>query len=347
MAKKISIKNYKPDNIINDLSNAFGNEYSWDHHQVCLQIPDKYGSGYIKGYNFDHGVSVIETDCVFDKDVEIVFERGKVHVLKFIYCLDNSFSHKFSKDDDYTEINRLENIITSDSPINPHRFKIKAGTALCILIIDVNRKLFEKKIESFINDMSAELVKIFRDVNGVNTFYHKNYYSLEVSKFINDFKECEHSDFINKVFLEGKSYEIISDSLRQYVEDFTETDQKTLLRSTTKKKVEEAVRIIKEEIDHMDNVSEIAKRVRLNSNTLQKAFKTLYKTSVNEYIRNYRIEKARDLIENSDANITEISYQIGINSRSYFSKIFKDYYGITPKKYADQFRNNGDDAKSA
>lgn len=84
----------------------------------------------------------------------------------------------------------------------------------------------------------------------------------------------------------------------------------------------------------------LAKRVGLNQNTLQEGFKQLYKKSVNQYIKDSRLEKAKELMETTDLNITEITYQIGINSRSYFSKLFKDKYGMCPKDYIQKARKS-------
>ena len=52
------------------------------------------------------------------------------------------------------------------------------------------------------------------------------------------------------------------------------------------------------------------------------------------------IIKAKELIENTGLNITEITYSIGINSRSYFSKLFKEKYKLTPKECLDQVRKD-------
>ncbi len=351
MAKSIQIGNVKAKHVIEGLAEAFSNsKYCKDHHQYTMKIDEAYGQGYIKAFKLDYGVTAYETDCLFHEDVEIVIERGNIHVLKFLFCMDNHLHHKFSDDKEYTTISRLENLIMADSPTNTHQFIFPADTSLCLFVIDINRKLFEEKIESFIEEMPDELLELFRDVNGINNFIYKNFYSLEIAKCINDFKECDHTDFVNKVFLEGKVYEILAETLRQYLDDKNEPDKKNIIRQATKERVNKAIQIIEDEIDQMDNIAELAKRVNLNPNTLQKAFKTIYDTSVNEFIRNYRIEKAKKLIENTEANITEIAYQIGINSRSYFSKLFKDYYGMSPKKYAEQYRNgskNEKDQKSA
>ena len=58
--------------------------------------------------------------------------------------------------------------------------------------------------------------------------------------------------------------------------------------------------------------------------------------SVNQYIRELRLEKAAKLIKNTDHTIAEVSYQVGFESPSYFNNSFVKYYGITPGEYKTQ-----------
>ena len=69
---------------------------------------------------------------------------------------------------------------------------------------------------------------------------------------------------------------------------------------------------------------------------LQDGFKHLYNRTVTDYIRHIRLQTARDLIRNSELNISQVVYTIGFTSRSYFSKIFKEKYGITPHEFKKQ-----------
>jgi AraC-like DNA-binding protein len=55
--------------------------------------------------------------------------------------------------------------------------------------------------------------------------------------------------------------------------------------------------------------------------------------TVSDFVRNVRLEKAEDLIKNTDLNISEVVYSIGLTSRSYFCKIFKKKYDCSPKEY--------------
>ena len=56
---------------------------------------------------------------------------------------------------------------------------------------------------------------------------------------------------------------------------------------------------------------------------------------------------AKELLLNTDLNITEITYKIGINSRSYFSKLFKEKYGMSPKVFQNKNREDSGAYKTA
>ena len=86
-----------------------------------------------------------------------------------------------------------------------------------------------------------------------------------------------------------------------------------------------------------DNISDpqlsvevLSSKVFLSRSQLYRKIKTLTGVSVNEFIRNVRLEKAKTLIEQGDNNINEISYKVGFTSPSYFTKCYKVKYGHLP-----------------
>lgn len=54
-----------------------------------------------------------------------------------------------------------------------------------------------------------------------------------------------------------------------------------------------------------------------------------------EFIKEMRINRAAQLIETGEFNMTQISYMVGINDPRYFSKCFKSKIGMTPTEYKD------------
>jgi len=52
-----------------------------------------------------------------------------------------------------------------------------------------------------------------------------------------------------------------------------------------------------------------------------------------EFIREMRIKRAAQLLEDRQYNITEVTYMVGMNDSRYFAKCFKNTYGVTPSEY--------------
>lgn len=66
---------------------------------------------------------------------------------------------------------------------------------------------------------------------------------------------------------------------------------------------------------------------------LYKLFKKEFNITPGEYITNYRISVARDLLAGTDLSLTDISSRCGFNSQSYFSYCFKKHTGLSPKDF--------------
>ncbi len=77
------------------------------------------------------------------------------------------------------------------------------------------------------------------------------------------------------------------------------------------------------------NISEISVRKRLESEG----------SSFNDLLIEVRMNKAMQLLLENDQQIHQISRIVGIFSPSYFIKIFKNYFGITPKQFVIYFRS--------
>ncbi|WP_246067812.1 helix-turn-helix domain-containing protein [Changchengzhania lutea] len=333
MKTTLKINDTDVSQIVIDMAKLLKVDYHESQNEHCLNIPKEFGKGYIKTTTFEHGVGVVDIDFSLKKELILEFEHDIVHPLKFIFNRESSIKHSFEQDDDLHSIGRLESAIVASAPKNNHTFKIPANKSVCLFTIEINRKEFEEKIETFLSEMDDDLISMFRDVNGVNKFYYKGNYSLDIAQDLDECVECELEGFMKSVFLEGKTYAIVMSQLKQYLDDLNGPENRKILRQSTIKSIEKAVDIIKTELDTVANITVLAKRVGLNQNALQNGFKHLYDASVKEFIRDYRLEKARKLMETTGLNITQITYKIGINSRSYFSKIFKKKYGISPKAY--------------
>ncbi len=88
------------------------------------------------------------------------------------------------------------------------------------------------------------------------------------------------------------------------------------------------------------NVNHIIDAVNMSRSAFYKKFKSLSKHSINDLIKIKRLNKAATLLNENNMNISEICYECGFADPSYFTKVFKEHYNITPKEYQLQLSNH-------
>ncbi|HET8804592.1 MAG TPA: AraC family transcriptional regulator, partial [Aequorivita sp.] len=98
--------------------------------------------------------------------------------------------------------------------------------------------------------------------------------------------------------------------------------------------------LIETNISDVPTVENLAREAGLNVNKLQEGFKKLYGTTVNNYLQKKRLDAAYNLLTKTDLSISEIVIAIGLSSKSYFSKIFKEKYAISPSEFRKKQRTN-------
>jgi YesN/AraC family two-component response regulator len=81
------------------------------------------------------------------------------------------------------------------------------------------------------------------------------------------------------------------------------------------------------------SVDDFAKALTITAVQLRRKLKTITRYNVVEYIRHYRLEKAKLLLKNSEQNISEIAYATGFDSISYFSRVFQEQFKMSPSEY--------------
>jgi AraC-like DNA-binding protein len=95
--------------------------------------------------------------------------------------------------------------------------------------------------------------------------------------------------------------------------------------------------LILENIDDSTfSVEQLANQLNISRVQLYRKIKAILDINVSDYIQNFRLEKAKVLINDSNLSITEIGYSVGFSSPGYFSKSFKNKFGKTPKYFRNK-----------
>jgi TolB-like protein/AraC-like DNA-binding protein len=83
-------------------------------------------------------------------------------------------------------------------------------------------------------------------------------------------------------------------------------------------------------------VSELAEAMNMSRSSLLRNIKKQTQLSASQFIRKVRLEKSMELLNNTSLTVSEVSYQVGFGSTSYFIKCFREQYGHSPGELGNQ-----------
>ncbi len=75
---------------------------------------------------------------------------------------------------------------------------------------------------------------------------------------------------------------------------------------------------------------QLCSKIGMSRSQLFRKMKALTDSSPSQFIRTYRLERAKQLLQSSDLSISEVSWQVGFKDPSHFSKSYQDQFGFTP-----------------
>ncbi|MEE1013598.1 MAG: PocR ligand-binding domain-containing protein [Clostridia bacterium] len=81
----------------------------------------------------------------------------------------------------------------------------------------------------------------------------------------------------------------------------------------------------------------LCEEFQISKNRLYALWKKHFNITIGDYILQLRMKKAKNLLTNDDEKINQICIKVGIPDYNYFSKLFKSYYGFSPREYRKRF----------
>lgn len=84
------------------------------------------------------------------------------------------------------------------------------------------------------------------------------------------------------------------------------------------------------------SLDHLAQQVGLAPSYLSYVFKKETGKTLIKYLTDYRMEKARQMLDEGKLKIVQVAKKCGYENQSYFNRLFKHTYGITPKQYKER-----------
>lgn len=337
--KQINITSESTEDTVKQIKEAIGGNIFERWGEYTLTIDNDIAKGNIRFISFDWGGSLLEYDITFFDDIILVMNTSKYNPIHFIYCLNGCFEHRFDFEENTKTLEQFQSVIITNKNGGFNYVRFPKNVKLEINIIQISRVKFIKKRLNNASLLNQKLYEVFNDTDHENVFSYYGNYNLKLADEISSLRKVRQKGMIRLLLIEGKIYQILSMHMQQHNKFVENKSLPKLLNKDELKIIRTLSKTIMKNVSKNYCLEHLSLQTGLPQAKLQEGFKLLYARTVTEYIRHVRLEEARDLINTSDLNISEIVYTIGFSSRSYFSKIFKKKYKISPSELYKNKKN--------
>ena len=154
--------------------------------------------------------------------------------------------------------------------------------------------------------------------------------------------DCGAEDYILKPFSMEILIQKINNIIKYRKNSLMEYDSGNEIENTDYNKggnqfYEKLIGLIHDNISNSEfGITNICEELNISRTQLYRKVKAVTDIPISTLIRNLRMEKAYELFKNNDYTVSEVMYQVGINSNSYFTKTFKEYFNILPSEFIKQ-----------
>ena len=143
---------------------------------------------------------------------------------------------------------------------------------------------------------------------------------------------CPYRGSIQQVYLEGKALELIALQTAQWAAaDAARPTQR--LKHSDVDRIHHARDLIVQRLDDPPSLLDLARAVGLNDCTLKRGFRQVFGTTVFGYLRQQRLIKARQLLQDTEMSVAEVTCEVGYTHAGHFAAAFKREFGVSPKAF--------------
>lgn len=151
----------------------------------------------------------------------------------------------------------------------------------------------------------------------------------QIKELMQEILSADSSDLPDELRRIGYLYRLLASLTASYQASHP---KKTTREYPSKTYALYAMEYINNNYDHT-NITDVANQIGIDRSYLHHIFKQFFQISPQEYLVSYRLKTAASLLAETNASVSQISQVVGYEDSLQFSKIFKKYYGYSPKHY--------------
>jgi AraC family transcriptional regulator len=182
----------------------------------------------------------------------------------------------------------------------------------------------------------------FKDKSPIG-FFEKTYpKNVTLSAQLHAFKQALSGSDRESIGREEQFHQIMQTLIHDHLQTYQEIESVKAVRKSTREELYRRVNIAHEYIrayfDLPIKLDDIARAACLSPNHLLRSYQQIYRRTPHQHMTEFRIQKAKQLLSETDDTMTEITFLLGLQNPVSFSKLFKQFAGISPADFRKKVR---------
>lgn len=249
-----------------------------------------------------------------------------------IYNSQVASKNKIASKSRKTEMFEIEIPIANGgiSYIDSEEIPIEPNMVICVKPGQIRHTKFPFKCYYIhMNLTSGDLYDALISIpNCIKTSKYEEYYELFKKMYMYYNTDSKNDEIILHSIILKLIYTLISDSSMQ--------PHKKRIKNRNYETIEKTINYIKENLESNLSLEAIASYAGFSASYFHNFFKDFMGQTLHEYVEEQRIKKAVDMLVTTDYTLTQIAYECGFSSQSYFSYAFKKKMNLSPREYAKE-----------
>ncbi len=318
--------------------NALGLGSSF-YQKDTITIPPDFGNGSVSANQFKNGLDVITIkELEVRQNMDILIEGNMDQaVYELTFCLSGNMSWNLKG----TQSDLNNNFSSGAFLVSPsveETLQLKANQPSSFVTILLRPSFLKEYLISVVEDSEEDIVELLS--NPMNELHlSMSELNADIQMVLHQIEKNTYQGFLRNIFIESKALELITYFFAHAQTQYKLQNTKKL-RQKEKEAIKEASQILKMRMETPPSVLELSRLVGINEYKLRMGFKEVFNTTVYDYLRKLRMDKARLMLEKDEITVSEAGYLVGYSNLSHFAAAFKKEFGVNPSQYlaASQLR---------
>ncbi|MEM7061651.1 MAG: AraC family transcriptional regulator [Cyanobacteria bacterium P01_B01_bin.77] len=322
--------------VAKDFQQTYGGNYQLASRETVLLMPAVIGQGYLRGINLREGLDLFIYEYELNCDLILDFQKLSLDnsFVNLSFCVSGNCSGSMPGIKGKVHVSSWQTTF-STVPYAMGTIELLAEQKICVIELVMAPTFAMTLVERELNAMPGDWQQALKSLAS-RPFYCLSSISQEISQILQKMLRCPYQGTLRQLYLEGKTLELIALYFSDAIDPLGR--QTVSIKRKDLDGLHQAKSILLQKMDNPPSPSDLAKQVGLSERKLQQGFQELFGTTVFGVLHDYRMERAKQLLETDQMTVSAIANTVGISHRGYFATAFKRKFGTTPRDYLKRFQ---------